>query len=733
MSTQDTNQHPAKIENAVLDWNELGTPVSNDFDDVYFSNANGLEETRYVFLQQNGLPDRWNDFSRRRFVVAETGFGTGLNFLALWQQFKAFRAENPNATVKELHFISFEKFPVTLDDLKKAHLSWPELSDLAQQLHAHYPPAVADCHRIILEDGLITLDLWFGDIQDCMPQVWTGDKGIVDAWFLDGFAPSKNLAMWNLDVYKGMRNLARSGCTLATFTAAGFVRRELIEAGFEMKKAKGFGHKREMLTGTIGERSAPSNTKPWYHISARAENDTAQALNDIAIIGGGVASAATALSLVRRGQTVTLYCKDEKPAQGASGNKQGAVYPLLNGNHNALSRFFAPAFVFARQFVEQAAQNSQFDHDWCGVVQLAFGEDTSLLDASSQVTSDESKERQEEGREGKDASSQVSSDGSKEHQEKRADMRDKQRIKLDKMLAGGFPNELICALDHQQTREVTGVETGFDGVNYPLGGWLCPKELTRALIEQAQATGLLTLHTQSEVCKLQQESDQRWQLQFSDGQSKQHACVVIANGHRFTDFEQTAKIPAYSVRGQVSHIPTNEQLGKLKTVLCYDGYLTPENPHSHTHCIGASYDRNSVDLTFSEQNQHDNRQRLIDCLPQAEWAKSVDVSDNQARVGVRCATRDHLPFMGNVCRYDELLTQYENLKEMQASADKVPVYNNLFALIGLGSRGLSSAPLVGEMMASQICGDPLPMPLSVLEALHPGRMWVRKLVKGKEV
>ncbi|HIF9166682.1 TPA: bifunctional tRNA (5-methylaminomethyl-2-thiouridine)(34)-methyltransferase MnmD/FAD-dependent 5-carboxymethylaminomethyl-2-thiouridine(34) oxidoreductase MnmC [Photobacterium damselae] len=712
MSTQDTNQHPAKIENAVLDWNELGTPVSNDFDDVYFSNANGLEETRYVFLQQNGLPDRWNDFSRRRFVVAETGFGTGLNFLALWQQFKAFRAENPDATVKELHFISFEKFPVTLDDLKKAHLSWPELSDLAQQLHAHYPPAVADCHRIILEDGLITLDLWFGDIQDCMPQVWTGDEGIVDAWFLDGFAPSKNLAMWNLDVYKGMRNLARSGCTLATFTAAGFVRRELIEAGFEMKKAKGFGHKREMLTGTIGERTAPSNTKPWYHISARAKNDTAQTLNDIAIIGGGVASAATALSLVRRGQTVTLYCKDEKPAQGASGNKQGAVYPLLNGNHNALSRFFAPAFVFARQFVEQAAQNSQFDHDWCGVVQLAFGE---KMGEDGNI-----------GREGKEGEG-------KEGGEKSAEMRNKQRIKLDKMLAGGFPNELICALDHQQTREITGVETGFNGVNYPLGGWLCPKELTRALIEQAQATGLLTLHTQSEVCKLQQESDQRWQLQFTDGQSKLHACVVIANGHRFTDFEQTAKIPAYSVRGQVSHIPTNEQLGKLKTVLCYDGYLTPENPHSHTHCIGASYDRNSVDLAFSEQNQHDNKQRLIDCLPQAEWAKSVDVSDNQARVGVRCATRDHLPFMGNVCRYDELLTQYENLKEMQASADKVPVYNNLFALIGLGSRGLSSAPLVGEMMASQICGDPLPMPLLVLEALHPGRMWVRKLVKGKEV
>ena len=95
-----------RIEHAVLDWNEVGTPVSNDFDDVYFSNTNGLEETRYVFLQQNGLPTRWEHFARRRFVVAETGFGTRLNFLALWQWFKAFRAAHPDATTKELHFIS---------------------------------------------------------------------------------------------------------------------------------------------------------------------------------------------------------------------------------------------------------------------------------------------------------------------------------------------------------------------------------------------------------------------------------------------------------------------------------------------------------------------------------------------------------------------------------------------------------------------------------------------------
>lgn len=226
------------ITNAILDWNESGTPVSNDFDDVYFSNDNGLEETRYVFLQQNHLPQRWQEYDQRRFVIGETGFGTGLNFLAVWQWFKTFREQNPDAALKELHFVSFEKFPVTKADLIKAHQSWPELAELAEQLQEHYPAAVPDCHRLVLEDGLITLDLWFGDIKDCMPQIWMGDSGVIDAWFLDGFAPSKNPEMWNQNLFNNMASLAKEGCTCATFTAAGFVRRGLIEAGFDMKKSK---------------------------------------------------------------------------------------------------------------------------------------------------------------------------------------------------------------------------------------------------------------------------------------------------------------------------------------------------------------------------------------------------------------------------------------------------------------------------------------------------------------
>ncbi|MCW8328260.1 bifunctional tRNA (5-methylaminomethyl-2-thiouridine)(34)-methyltransferase MnmD/FAD-dependent 5-carboxymethylaminomethyl-2-thiouridine(34) oxidoreductase MnmC [Photobacterium sp. SDRW27] len=667
-----------RIENAILDWNESGTPVSNDFDDVYFSNANGLEETRYVFLKQNGLPERWETFDRRRFVVAETGFGTGLNFLAVWQWFKAFRQANPDAQAKELHFISFEKFPVTKADLVKAHQSWPELAELAEQLHAHYPSAVADCHRIVLEDGMITLDLWFGDIKECMPQVWTNDDGIVDAWFLDGFAPSKNPEMWNQDLFNGMAKLARVGCTTATFTAAGFVRRGLIEAGFEMAKVKGFGTKRDMLAGSVTKRQHKANFKPWY------KRTSAESPQDVAIIGGGVGSATAALSLVRRGIDVTLYCADTLLAEGASGNRQGAVYPLLNGSNDALSRFFAPAFLYARQFVEQAANKKTFAHDWCGVTQLAWDNNA--------------------------------------------------KTKLDKMMSGGFPEALIRSLDTTQTEQITGVPSGHTSVNYPLGGWLCPQELTRVLVQLAQESGHLSLKTDTEICQLEQQAETSgWTLTDSHENKYQHSNVIVANGHRFAEFEQTKAIPASPVRGQVSHIPTNKSLSALKTVLCYDGYLTPVNQQTQSHCIGASYGRNNTDLTFSDAEQTDNKQRLVNCLPDTDWPAEIDVSGNQARVGVRCASRDHLPFVGDVCIYGQLVEQYADLRDNQDTAKSVPVYPNLYSMIGLGSRGLSSAPLLGELLASQICGDPLPLPNDVLNALHPGRMWVRRLVKGKQL
>lgn len=661
----------SKIKYAQLDWNEAGTPVSEHFDDVYFSNHNGLAETRYVFLHQNHIPDRWQTYEGSRFVVAETGFGTGLNFLALWQEFNEFRTNNPKAKLNQLHFISFEKFPVTREDLKKAHASWPELAELATELQNAYPDALPECHRLVLQNGAVTLDLWFGDIKDCMPKVPTYSSGIVDAWFLDGFAPSKNPEMWNQNLFNGMVKLAKQDCTVATFTAAGFVRRGLIDAGFTMQKVKGFGTKRDMLAGRVEQKTPYTNISPMFNRATSSENPY-----DIAIIGGGIASAALAKALVERGSKVTVYCKDETAAQGASGNRQGALYPLLTPELSTITKLFGSGFGFARRFYDIAASQVDFDHSWCGVTQLMWQES--------------------------------------------------EKTKLTKLVQGQYPEQLVQHLSAEQTNKAVGLDCGVEAVLYKQGGWLSPKQCTQGLLDN-----LNVLKNNHPIESLTQLEDRNWKISTSNGEFE-HQVVILANGHHFDQFEQTRSIPLGKVKGQVSHIPSNETLKKLNTVLCYDGYMTPANPKTASHCIGASYDRSDLSDAFDPDAQQQNGEKLRGCLPEQEWTQSVDTSGNESRQGVRCVSRDHLPFIGNVGKFETIKAEYADL-QTQKEVQPVAQYEGLYCLFGLGSRGLTTAPLLGELLASQIHQHPLPLSTDILEALHPSRMWVRKLRKGKAI
>ncbi|WP_312346874.1 bifunctional tRNA (5-methylaminomethyl-2-thiouridine)(34)-methyltransferase MnmD/FAD-dependent 5-carboxymethylaminomethyl-2-thiouridine(34) oxidoreductase MnmC [Leclercia sp.] len=660
------------IQPANLEFNAEGTPVSRDFDDVYFSNDNGLEETRYVFLEGNQLNSRFPLHPRDLFVVAESGFGTGLNFLTLWQAFDRFLAAHPDATLQRLHFISFEKYPLAADDLRLAHQHWPELAPWAEQLQAQWPLPIAGCHRLLLDGGRVTLDIWLGDINELTDKLDDSLNQQVDAWFLDGFAPAKNPDMWTPELFAAMARLARPGGTLATFTCAGFVRRGLQEAGFTMKKTKGFGRKREMLVGVMEQdRPSPART-PWF---ARPASDG----RETAVVGGGIASALLSLALLRRGWQVTLYCADDAPAAGASGNRQGALYPLLSAHDAALSQFFPAAFTFARRLYDTLPV--AFDHAWCGVTQLGWDE--------------------------------------------------KSQQKIDHMLALGLPEQIAVAVNAQQVAESIGVPTGCGGIQYPLGGWLCPAQLTAAAIALAQTLGL-QVHYGRKVTSLAQ-TDARWMLQFADGEQAQHGSVVLANGHGISQFSQTAPLPVYPVGGQVSHIPAAPQLSQLRQVLCYDGYLTPQNPANGQHCIGASYHRGQTEPQYSDEDQQHNRQRLIDCLPQAAWAREVDVSAGEARNGIRCATRDHLPMTGAVPDYEATLTAYQDLASNTSQAVSAPAFRNLFMLGGLGSRGLCTAPLTAEVLAAQMSNEPIPLDSHTLAALNPNRLWVRKLLKGKMV
>lgn len=203
-------------------------PRSKEFDDLYFSQEDGLAETRHVFLDSNGLPEFWE--GREAFTVCETGFGTGLNFLALLKLWR-----NSEVRPAELRYISFEKYPLSAEDIWRYLSHWEELSEeLSMMLAGDLP------------DG-VSLELIIGDVNEEVPKL----ESSVDCWFLDGFKPSSNPEMWSETVFTNMARLSASGAHMATFTAAGFVRRGLGAVGFDVRKIRGFGRKREMLVGVF--------------------------------------------------------------------------------------------------------------------------------------------------------------------------------------------------------------------------------------------------------------------------------------------------------------------------------------------------------------------------------------------------------------------------------------------------------------------------------------------------
>ncbi|MBL4803508.1 MAG: tRNA (5-methylaminomethyl-2-thiouridine)(34)-methyltransferase MnmD [Alphaproteobacteria bacterium] len=215
-----------------------GAPVSREFDDVYFSIDDGLAESEYVFLDGNGLPRGWRN--RDYYTIAETGFGTGLNFLVAWKRF-----EETATPHQKLHFISIEKFPLDAEEIELHLQPWKEVFEgYLKKLLAVYPFVTPGFHRVMI-NRRVMLTLVFDDVNVALPQI----SADVDAWFLDGFKPSTNPEMWTDEVFKNVARLSKPGTRFSTFTAAGAVRRGLNDVGFAVEKTKGYGRKRDMTIG----------------------------------------------------------------------------------------------------------------------------------------------------------------------------------------------------------------------------------------------------------------------------------------------------------------------------------------------------------------------------------------------------------------------------------------------------------------------------------------------------
>ena len=665
------------IQHAKIHFNQENTPISDKFDDVYFSNQDGLAETHYVFLEGNQLWERWVNYQEAHFVIAETGFGTGLNFFAVTTLFREFRQKYPNSPLKRLYFISFEKYPLALDALQQAHLAYPQFSHLAQHLQQHWLNPIQGCYRFHFDET--TLDLWFGDLTENLPQLGDYMNDKIDAWFLDGFAPSKNPDMWNEQLYQQMFRFTKPQGTFATFTAASAVRKGLENAGFDITKRKGFGKKRECLSGQKTHEKLTALSAPWFHSQPANLNE-----QDIAIIGGGIASLCTAISLLKRGAKITIYCEDEQTALNASGNKQGAFYPQLSDDNERNIRFYIHAFAYGHQFLQWAIQHKiEFEHEFCGVALCAYNE--------------------------------------------------KAESKLNKIAALNLPSDLYQSLNQTELSKKVGLPLPFGGGFIPQGAWLAPRQLVQHAFAFLEKQGV-QIKTSQKVTALSQ-TENGWQITTSQNETFCHEVVVLANGHKLTEFEQTQKLPLYPVRGQVSQIPTSANLLKLKTVLCYDGYLTPVDQAKTSHCIGASHVRDNATREFSLTEQQENQQKIQQNIPE-DWTKEVDTSGNLARIGVRCSVRDLTPMMGAVPHFSAQQTQYQNLfnlRRRKQPIEQAENYPNLYLIGALGSRGLTSAPFLGETLASLIYGEPLPMSEDLIHNLMPNRSWVRRWLKGAEV
>ncbi|MEH6625230.1 MAG: bifunctional tRNA (5-methylaminomethyl-2-thiouridine)(34)-methyltransferase MnmD/FAD-dependent 5-carboxymethylaminomethyl-2-thiouridine(34) oxidoreductase MnmC, partial [Motiliproteus sp.] len=645
---------------------EAGLPFSSHYKDAYFSLANGLEETRYVFLQNNQLPQRWQQLTEQQcFTIAETGFGTGLNFLTTWLCWRESAPKNAR-----LHFLSVEKHPLTIEDLQQSLKLWPQLSELSAQLIESYPHLCPGHHRISFDDGRVQLTLMLGDAE----QMYESLQGRVDAWYLDGFSPAKNPQMWSERLFAAMAAHSHDHTTFSTFTAASVVSKAATAQGFNIEKAAGFGNKREMLKGVFRYSQTPAiERKPWFSLPPTATVSQQKAL----VIGAGIAGCSSARALANRGWEVELIDRHKAIAQEASGNDQGVLYAKLPAVPTLQSRIHLSGYMYSLRLLQRLLPEQE-SWDSCGVLQLALNP-----------------------------------------QEQK-----KQQKLLD---LNHYPRQLVTAVDSTRASQIAGVQVPHPGLYFPDSGWINPPSLCRALTEHKK----IKLSLGQSIKTLQQKPDSKiWQALDAAGAVIAEApIVIVATAREATDFPELQQLPLKSIRGQVSSLPQPLET-QLNCVVCGNSYISP--PHNGRFCFGATFDLHSKNQQLCLNDHQENLSNTLKLIP--ELAQQLQPSDStqwQGRVGFRCTSPDYLPLIGPAANHQAFVESYAELRNnAKAIIPSSPQHHDgLYVSLGHGSKGMITAPLAAEILASQISGDPLPIERELLDALNPSRFIIKDLIR----
>ena len=673
------------IQTAKLHWqlddNGVTVPRSSEFGDVYFSKTDGLAESRHVFIDGNELTTRLANLRNfERFVIGEIGFGTGLNILAIWQLWQQIRPDNHS----HLHIITTEKFPLRKTDLEQALSVWTELAGLSQQLIDNYPPPLAGCHRLNWFDERLTIDLWLGDATSSLSQV-TG-QGKVDAWLLDGFAPSCNQELWSADLLAQIARLSKPHTTLATFSVAGAVKQGLKHHGFTLAKRKGFGKKREMLTASFQPKSTSANfcevyfrynkkIKPFFVTlpftdtfeSRRRQRRKANNVKgfelpnfsaitkplSVAVIGAGVAGLSSAYALAARGHKVTIFDKDQ-PLAGASGNIRGFLAPKLTSLKRLETNLHAIGYLASCRFYPYLTAQT-------GIKIL---QTTGCLDLLSH-----------------------------------------NRLQLDEVK--DFPNEFARLLTAAQAKAKVGYEIG-QAIFLPNAGLITTANFAQAVLCHPN----ISFQTE-ELTYFQQDSDQVLLTFTKRQQFFDHVILCLALDT--CDFLPTVKRFNHS-RGQVTWfaVDAHDKAQLPKLPLKYGSYYASFNENGKRHVmLGASFVRDTLDTAPAVVDHKMNVADLADAVPDLVnntdiFTVEKNIPHWQGRASIRSQTVDYLPLVGQMWQ-----AGYESK-------------SRVWTFSALGSKGYAYAPICSELLAGLMCGEILPLANKMVNSLSPNRKVIRR-------
>lgn len=618
---------------------------STQFDDVYFQTNDVLASTTHDYLTGNDLSERWTAFaSKDTFVVAETGFGTGLNLLLLWRLWQSQKVKP-----KQLHFISCELYPLNKHQLSVALKGTPELKSQVDVLLKQYPEQRLGFHRFQLADDVF-VTLMLGDAVACYGQCHTQ----VDAWFLDGFDPKKNPEMWSDELFKQVARLSKTGTTLSTYTAASQVRRQVQAIGFEVKKRKGYGKKREIITAVMPEGDALDNLietpkQNWAPIKAVTVH------KDIVVLGGGIAGLSVARACAQSGHAVTLIDK-AKPMQAASGNPKGMVMPHLTAQSSPEALFYWRAFDFAIK------------------AYLSDGDSFQSIGIKEWCLSDK-----------------------------------KQLWKETLFSQHQWPDDLI-----QCTNQ---------GVSYPTAGVINTQRLKDQWLPYAKQV------MAADVVEIQKQGEHWLLLDTNKKIIKSCDVLVVTAGINSLQFSPFAHLPLVPKHGQVSLIQCQEAL-PFDQVQRHEGYAIPM---SDNRCLlGATFDHMNEDDWFDLPQLDDSHA----VRNSEKWSgfKPWQLPPHQVisgRAGIRTTTPDHLPVCGTAVDGTSFTKDYADLHHGRhwQLYPEAKTHEGLYLMTGLGARGFTSAPLLGQLLADMILDRPLPLEKDLCQQLHPNRFLYRQLKK----